>query len=289
MNTSKASPGQIKRILALNQETLKNTVLSTKGAQRLIEKGGEFQKHFQLLIHELSGERYVDEEVASDCGYPKGFKILPLEQQLDILHKYFPETSFDATNEFLKKEWPKLKLPKEAEGWGVIPRLEKIAKDYHAAVERAMDELTSSRSFYDNYFLKVAIESLQRDRKTRIFLAQLAIQQKGDFLIFPIQFGLRHAGRSSRRAYEIFTEQEFALGVFENICLLLTHLKRFSSKNDLWIDCAGDKCKESIIENEKRGIPCLGMRSYGGIELSHAGYDTECIFSGSSSGFLIQR
>ncbi len=66
--------------------------------------------------------------------------------------------------------------------------------------------------------------------------------QKGfDTLVVPAQFGIRHRGRSVRRARETFTANEFGLGPFETGCMLLTHPERLEDYDDLWPDCAGSE------------------------------------------------
>src|SRR5262249_26747840 len=60
-------------------------------------------------------------------------------------------------------------------------------------------------------------------------------------LVVPCQFGLRHRGRSIRRAREAMTPSEFALGAFAAGMMLLTHPERLQHDDDLSIDCPGDK------------------------------------------------
>ena len=62
-------------------------------------------------------------------------------------------------------------------------------------------------------------------------------------LIIAAQFGLRHRGRSVRRARVVMedTTSEVGLGAFAVGIMILTHPIRLQDYNDLWIDCAGDE------------------------------------------------
>jgi hypothetical protein len=70
---------------------------------------------------------------------------------------------------------------------------------------------------------------------------KLGLEQKDhDILVVAAQFGLRHRGRSTRRAREVMNASEFGLGAFAIGIMLLTHPERLMNYDDLWIDCAGD-------------------------------------------------
>jgi hypothetical protein len=67
------------------------------------------------------------------------------------------------------------------------------------------------------------------------------VQKDHDILVVAAQFGLRHRGRSVRRAREVMNASEFCLGAFAIGIMLLTHPERLKHYDDLWIDCAGDE------------------------------------------------
>jgi len=66
-------------------------------------------------------------------------------------------------------------------------------------------------------------------------------QKDHDILVVAAQFGIRHRGRSVRRAREVFAANEFGLGAFAIGIMLLTHPERLSNYDDLWIDSSGDE------------------------------------------------
>ena len=71
---------------------------------------------------------------------------------------------------------------------------------------------------------------------------KLGDEQKGyGILVVAAQFGLRHRGRSVRRAREVFAENEFGLGAFAVGIMLLTHPRREVQWEQLHVECAGDE------------------------------------------------
>lgn len=83
---------------------------------------------------------------------------------------------------------------------------------------------------------------LQQSKRSEAMWRKLGDEQKnGSILIVPCQSGLRHRGRSVRRAREVMNASEFGLGAFAVGVMLLTHPERLKHYDDLWIDCAGDE------------------------------------------------
>ena len=82
-------------------------------------------------------------------------------------------------------------------------------------------------------------ERLRLIERTRKALAQREADTPGDFLILPVQTGLRHRGKSARRARVIFAGNEWGLGPYETGITLLVHPERLQKREHLRIDCAG--------------------------------------------------
>jgi len=139
---------------------------------------------------------------------------------------------------------------------------------------------------------KLGMQYLRQHERTVKKFEALAEQQKGyDILVVAAQFGLRHRGRSVRRAREVFTVNEFGLGVFEIGCMLLTHPGRLQDYDDLWIDCAGDEYDDAGAGSSGfyslfRCTPYFGF-SVGKIVFG-AGVASQGSGYGSASGFLPQ-
>jgi len=225
---------------------------------------------------------YADEEVASDYGYPDGFKIRSVQEQVKILLALEPFKKLDASH---VEELASRELSQDAEGWAVIPKLLKVAKNYHRALDIVLDLIAANRQFRNRRKGELTKKHLRLTEKTAKAHAKLD-EQPGDFWVFPFQFGLRHAGSSVRRARVCFAENEFGLGVYEAAVLLLTHADRIAGPDQLYIDCAGI---EYAPNADGDFFACLSFRwdfSYEPLVLYYDSFDDADEQWGSVSAFL---
>ena len=211
--------------------------LDKDGIQRLIENGDEFQSRIVTGIRELSvSNHFANEEVWSSYAYSKDYKVKGITEQTNILRKLFPGIGF--ADEKLADQ----PLPPNAEGWFAIPKWEKFAPTYGEAVEKVLAMIGSKRKFYNYRDGQLGTEYLRQHAKTAKMFQKLGDEQKDhDILVVPAQFGLRHKGRSVRRAREVFAANEFGLGAFAIGIMLLTHPEREVQWEQLHVDCAGDE------------------------------------------------
>ncbi len=185
---------------------------------------------------------FKNEEVQSGFTYPKFYKPKSLMEQVEILGEFFPNIS-----QLRDEHWQSLykALPANAEGWFVLPRWQKIAPTYGQAVRRVLEIIASKRRFQNSYGWNFGANNLRRHPKTAKMLQVIGDRQNppfgGDIMVVPAQFGLRHRGRSDRRAQAIVSENEFLLGAFEVGSMLLTHPEREVDWEHLHVDCAGDE------------------------------------------------
>jgi len=185
--------------------------------------------------HTIS-DKYKDEQVASDRVYPPTFKVRPVEAQVTELRKIFPKLST------CMERIGRRPLPEGAEDWFAIPRWEALAPTYNQAVELALGTLAKRRKFQNRIAEKLGASYLRQTERSKLAGRILADQQTGqDILVTALQAGIRHRGCSARRARARMEGNEYALGVFEVACLLLTHPERLSSDDALMIDCGGDE------------------------------------------------
>ncbi len=219
-------------------------------AQRLNERGGELQDGIAKLIAELSvSNQYANEEVRSSYTYPKEYKgPKPIVDQIKALAKIFdldPSQAF----EFVK-QLPA--LPDGAEGWFAIPsegalakkhfpEVEDPAEMYCRAVELVHAKIAASRSFYNYRGGQITPAQLRVHARTAHALDLIEGTQKGDILIVAAQLGLRHRGKSVRRAREVFVKSEFGLGSLAVGSIVLTHPDRLVRWEELDMDCSGDE------------------------------------------------
>ncbi len=225
----------------------------TEKKQRLIENGGEFQAELKKLVKRFSiTNQYAAEEVESSYGYLSGYKpidrkssfkevLQDLKRQAEIIGKLFGlKPSFDI--EWARKAWKN--LPNGAEKLFLIPNWEKVAPTYGEAVQKVLDLIKQTRNgkFYNCYEDQLGANQLRQSAKSVSVFQKLAGGQEGqDILVVPAQFGIRHCGRSVRRACEVMNANECGLGPFAVGIMLLTHPERLQDYDDLWIDCGGDE------------------------------------------------
>ncbi len=224
---------------------------------------GEAQRINDVYLGELSDlvtdfikkrrvrEEYANEEVASKYGYLSGYKKPDdLNAQCNQLCILFPGIGFANQDLLTRIENREVKLPANAEGWFAIPNWRKNPKifgsTYSEAVQKVLDTIKKARDgkFYNYRDGAIDENHIRQSACSVQFWDELAkAQGDADILIIAAQFGIRHRGRSVRRARVIMedTMGEFGLGAIAVGSMLLTHPIRLQHYDDLWIDCAGDE------------------------------------------------
>lgn len=288
-----ATDGQLKSVLRKGTDATEKAIrkyfeagVSKKGAQR-VDESPEFVARIHaatvLALAELSAtDKYKNEEVASTFGYLSGYtKPKPVADQLKILREYFPELpSGDLSPIECSMEG--------AEGIFVIPHWSLVAKTYPEAVQKVLDALKKQRKgkFYNYRSGEIDADHIRETPQKIAAMQQLRDAQKSDLLQVPAQFGIRHRGRSVRRAREVFAIAEFGLGAWEIGVMLLSHPERLSNYDDLWIDCAGDEWKWTG-DSEFLYAPVFRFGG-GGLGFDAGGVGAAGRDYGSSSGFVPQ-
>mgnify|MGYP001574395251 CR=1 FL=1 len=211
-------------------------------AQRVNDTPGLGDIIASFIAENRLTDKFKDEEVKSNYSYPSGYKVKDLVPQSNDLRGLIGGVGFFDQDYLTLVQSGKIALPDGAEGWFAIPQWQKIAPTYNEAVEKVLALIASKRKFYNWREGQLGPDRLRQHPRTAHALDVIAEQQKNaDILIVPAQFGKRHAGRSVRRAREVFTSPEFGLDAFTNAVMLLTHPERLTRFEDLWIDCAGDE------------------------------------------------
>ncbi len=246
--TTPATDGQKKQIVRMFQDAVPFMVdradLSHEGAQRAIDRGDGMLDEYRdavraILLRHGTPNEFADEEVGSNYGYPSGYAVKPIREQIQTLAETLrldPTRAF----EYAEKVLPTLALPDGAEGWFAVP-LRTVAPTYNQAVEVILAALAKQRRFRNWREGQLGPDRLRQHARTVQALAKIGETQKGDVLIVAAQFGKRHAGLSVRRAREVMTTREFGLDSVMTGSMLLTHPERLGKCEDLWIDVAGDE------------------------------------------------
>lgn len=228
-----------RRMVDLIEVAINKAKLDDECAQHVIERGGEFQEGVTALIRQLSiTDEFADEEVESGFGYLSGYKPRSVVHQMITLKTIFSSIGSFHANAAVKE------LLAGAEGLFLIPRWRRIASTYGQAVEIVLDELNKARKgkFYNYRVGELGPNCFRQTAKKRKMFQKLGDEQIGHgVLVVPAQFGLRHRGRSMRRARAVMGGSECGLGAFEVGIMLLTHPDRLADIDDLWIECAGDE------------------------------------------------
>jgi len=285
-----ATAGQVKQINRFGSDAIEKVLaelgLDNPGAQRVIEHGDDFAEAIRTAaitsLKDLSvSDKYKDEEVQSNYAYPKGYKVKGITEQTNILRQLFPGIGF--ADEKIAEQ----PLPTNAEGWFAIPKWQTLAPTYGEAVEKVLAMIASKRKFYNYRDGQLGAEYLRQHAKTVKMFQKLGDEQKDfDILVVPAQFGLRHKGRSVRRAREVFTANEFGLGAFAIGIMVLTHPERLVQWEQLHVDCAGDEFAPGA-GGDFSSAPFFDFDG-GGVEFGARWYVYADGHYGSASAFLSQ-
>ncbi|KKS58238.1 MAG: hypothetical protein UV22_C0002G0001 [Parcubacteria group bacterium GW2011_GWA2_42_35] len=290
--------GQKKQVKRFAEDAVDRAIaeglLDKDGSQKLIENGAKFQAHIIAGIKDLSvSNQFADEEVRSSDTYPKEYKgPKPIADQIKALAKIFDLDPSQALE--FAKNLPA--LPKGAEGWFAIPSVDALAKKhfpevtdptqkYCQAVQLVHAKIADSRSFYNYREGQITPAQLRVHARTAHALDLIAEKQKGDILIVAAQLGMRHRGKSVRRAREVFMTNEFGLGSLAVGSIVLTHPERLVRWEELDMDCSGDE-----FSPEADGDFSLSPYFHfgGKVWFDTSFVDSPLDFFGSVSGFLSQ-
>ena len=292
---TQATAGQIKQINRFGSDAIDKVLgelgLDNPGAQRVIEHGDEFVEAIRMAalasLKDLSvSDKFKDEEVESSYGYLSGYrKPKSITEQCNILRQIFPGVGFADEN------LAEGAVPANAEGWFAIPKWQTLAPTYSEAVQKVLDAIKKARNGkFSNYRDgQINDQRLRQSAKSAAVFQKLGDEQKDhDILVVAAQFGIRHRGRSVRRAREVFSVNEFGLGAFAVGIMILTHAERLQHYDDLWIDCAGDGFDDPGAGVRFDHAPSFGFNG-GKVGFGAGWFDGAFDAFGSASAFVPQN
>jgi hypothetical protein len=278
LTQTSATDGQIKQLTRAGQDAVEKAIkdfgLDKDGAQRVHgnpDFAARINEATTTILKDLSvSDKYKSEEVKSNYGYLSGYKPKGLTEQCNRLRKLFPGLGFANLDLLAQIESGKADLPKmsKEDGWAwfAIPniwkpcRLAAFGTTYSEALLKVLDTIKQTRNgnFVNYREGQIDEKHLRQSVRTQRFWKELSeAQGNPDILIVYAQFGIRHRGRSVRRAIEVFLGNEFGLGAFAVGIMLLTHPERLMNYDDLWIDCAGDEFDDPDSDVRFGRSPCL--------------------------------
>ena len=265
----------------ISGEEMQSHINNPEGTMLRLRDGFTVRSESGLVVP--TSPFFANEEVKSDCGYPQGYAAKPVCEQLVVLAKHFP--GLDA-GPALACSKELLARPQGAEGWFAVPKFEKVGKTYNEAVEKVLDLIAKTRTFYNYRKGNLGEKHLRLSERTMFALQMLGEKQKGDLLIIPAQFGFAWRGRSVRKVRYNYAPHEFGLGSFIGGCMLLSHPERLVQWEQLHVGCLGDEYSPDA-DGRFGHAPCFFffdgkvMFFTDVVGVPHAYY-------GSASGFLSQ-
>lgn len=268
--------------------------LSEKEAQRINDTPALADYIGTFIAENRSSDKYEHEKLPSRCGNLSGCQPKPLIQQVSRLREVFPEVGDANRKLFLQIAQHEVQLPANVEGWFAIPNWRKkpsiFGSTYSKALQKVLDVIKQAchGKFHNYREGQLDEKHIHQSARTVEFLRELLeVQGHPDILIVPAQFGIRHRGRTVRKARKAFLTNEFGLSAFEVGIMILTHLERLQSLDDQCFDCSGDEFDDS------NSNICFDHATYfqfnsGKVEFDAGGVVDACDNYGSTSGFFFQ-
>ena len=239
-------------------------------------------------IQAITGNRYANEGVESSFTYPSDYTgHKSIREQVEALLAIPAFNDLDAIWVLDKGQawYDELSLPDWVEGPLVYVWHEALG-GYHATLEQVLKAIADSRTFYNYRTGQLTPSRLRQHARTVKMEKVIKAGQPGDLIIVPSQAGLRHRGRSVRRARVRFYEHEFGLGSVAEGCRVLSHPGRFIRWEQLQVDCAGDEFAPDAV-GDFSSAPYLNF-SGGRVRFDAGDVDLPDDHFGSASGFLPQ-
>lgn len=274
------------KFISIAEAAYNKAGLSEDEAQRVNDTAGLADLIGRFIADNRLTDKFKNEEVKSNYGYLSGYrKPKSITEQCNILRQIFPGIGF-ADEKLAERA-----VPSNAEGWFAIPKWQTLAPTYSEAVQKVLDAIKKQRGKFYNYRDgQINEERLRQTMKSAAVFQKLGREQKDhDILVVAAQFGIRHRGRSVRRAREVFAGNEFGLGAFAIGIMILTHADRLQNLDDLWIDCAGDEFDDPDADVRFGHAPCFVRFLDGGVEFGAYWFDGADDGCGSASAFVPQN
>lgn len=199
--------------------------LSAEHARELSVRGKSFQEDIVRVFPRFEPKFYPD----GYCG------AKPIQLQIEELSTLFKSLNPKVA---LRNAKRLPDLPTGAEGWFAIPLWEKLAPTYGEAMVRVGQKMRADWEQSRDRSLVGPWHMRQPQEEIEAFCKIMKHFGESDFIILPAQFGLlqwreRHEGAR-------FYPNEFQLGLFSVLIMLLTHPERLKESEDLGILCWAD-------------------------------------------------
>ena len=232
------------------RKAFESAKLGPDALHRLMDSKDEFEGAIGTLIRSFArSDKFIDEETESIHTYTRNYYgPRPIEDQIAEIAHIFALDPMHAQS--YAQNLPK--LPEGAEGWFAVPSVDAIVaksdsecfdqdQKYCIALQTVISRLSEHCRFRDLLLDEKTPDRLRVTARTQRALCTIVEKQPGDILLIPAQLGMRHRGKSVRRACEVFVRGEFGLTSLMVGSILLTHPGRISLVDQLNMHCAGDE------------------------------------------------
>lgn len=141
-----------------------------------------------------------------------------------------------------------------------FPHWSKIDKTYSGAVLKVMEEIKKTRPFYN--WRDGQIDEAHLRETPRKAEAMKQVTDKKGIVTIEVQLGDKYKGKSVEEARKAFNPNEFGLGAYEALCILLANPDILKSFDDLFLDCPGDEFDDPDSGVRFDRAPYLDYRSF---------------------------
>ncbi len=177
-------------------------------------------------------------------------RIRPVYEQYLQFAKHFPD--------FKLIDFRKDLSCSRKSDWLLIPKHYKIALSYGEALKVALNLLMQKKVNFVNK-LDSNLEEIKVCLRTSLFLEP---ESRGDYYLVPIQTGDLHFGKSPKKAFDDFSDNEFFLGPYEVAMFLFLHPNWLDDETGIY--CPGGmsriKSEDVICFFQKEGVLSLENR-----------------------------
>lgn len=227
--------------------------ISDRGAQNLIERGGDFQTALVPIICQMAreGNPYAIEQVRISCSYSEDYIIPSIAEQILYLKTAFSGLNLTGAEAIAKQ----IMAPKTSNGSRIIPKLSALGRifgivdpygsGYGQLVQKVLDAIAQTRKFNNYRKDKLNEENIRLNAEVRIRLEKLEAADQNDFLVLAINFGDWKTGFTysprNARWQALNVNRQLPLGSAQIGCLLIADPGRLIACNELSIDCPADE------------------------------------------------
>lgn len=165
-----------------------------------------------------------------------------------------------------------------------FPHWRTIASTYPEAVQIRLDEIKATRPFYNWREGQIDGDHIRERAEKKLGIEKCTTK---NITTLTVDMGKKFQGLSVNHARKKFGADEFGLGMYEVLCILLASPEFLQTWEDGGIDCPGDEFDDPVASDRFDRAACLDV-SGGVFRLSTKHCSGAVPEFGSASAFLPQ-